>query len=89
MTTMGYVTVQDDGLDAARAWDVEYEAGRYRDEPPLPFVADVLAAAREQDQLFAGYAPVLAPRLERTWRAPPARGQWSQWEAIWRRPVQE
>jgi Methyltransferase domain len=38
---------------AARAWDVEYAAGRYRDEPPLPFVADILAAAREHDLLGA------------------------------------
>jgi hypothetical protein len=36
---------------AARAWDVEYAAGRYRDEPPLPFVADILAVAREQGLL--------------------------------------
>src|ERR671930_1320032 len=35
--------------DAARAWDVEYAAGRYRDDPPLPFVADIVAAAREHD----------------------------------------
>jgi hypothetical protein len=35
--------------EAARAWDVEYEDGRYRDEPPLPFVADILTAAREHD----------------------------------------
>ena len=32
--------------DAARAWDIEYAAGRYREEPPLPFVADIVAAAR-------------------------------------------
>jgi hypothetical protein len=34
---------------AAQAWDVEYDAGRYREEPPLPFVADILAAARDHD----------------------------------------
>lgn len=34
---------------AARAWDLEYGAGRYRDEPPLPFVADIVAAAREHN----------------------------------------
>jgi SAM-dependent methyltransferase len=33
----------------------------------------------------AGFAPVLALRLSRTRRVPPAPGQWSQWEAIWRR----
>ena len=29
--------------------------------------------------------PVLAPRLDRTVRTPPQPGQWTQWEAIWRR----
>jgi SAM-dependent methyltransferase len=43
-------------------------------------------AESELTALFAGYAPVLAPRLARTWRTPPQRGQWSQWEAIWRKP---
>jgi hypothetical protein len=38
---------------AAEAWDVEYAAGRYREEPPLPFVADVLSAVREYDLLGA------------------------------------
>jgi hypothetical protein len=36
--------------------------------------------------LFAdGYAPVLPPRLQVTSRVPPEDGQWSQWEAIWRK----
>jgi SAM-dependent methyltransferase len=30
----------------ADAWDKEYLAGRYSGEPPLPFIADVLSAAR-------------------------------------------
>lgn len=30
----------------AAAWDAEYGAGRYRDEPPVAFVQDILAAAR-------------------------------------------
>jgi hypothetical protein len=29
----------------AAAWDSEYAAGRYRDEPPVAFVGDILAAA--------------------------------------------
>ena len=33
----------------------------------------------------AGFSEALAPRLDRTERTPPSRGQWSQWEAIWRR----
>jgi Methyltransferase domain len=40
--------------DAARAWDIEYAAGRYREEPPLPFVADIVAAAREHGVIDRG-----------------------------------
>jgi hypothetical protein len=39
----------------------------------------------ELDALFARYHVVLTPRLSRTWRVPRERGQWSQWEAIYRR----
>jgi SAM-dependent methyltransferase len=40
----------------------------------------------ELDELFAdGYTPVLPPRLQVTSRVPPQPGQWSQWEAIWRK----
>jgi SAM-dependent methyltransferase len=46
------MTARQDQLDGvAEAWDVEYAAGRYRDEPPLPFVADVLSAIRAHDLL--------------------------------------
>lgn len=44
-------------------------------------------AESEVDALFAGYDLVLAPRLSQTWRVPPGRGQWSQWEAIYRKPA--
>jgi hypothetical protein len=30
---------------AAKVWEAEYAAGRYRDEPPLSFVVDILCAA--------------------------------------------
>lgn len=40
----------------------------------------------ELDALFAsGYTAVLPPRLQVTRRDPPGPGQWSQWEAIWRK----
>jgi SAM-dependent methyltransferase len=39
------------------------------------------------EALFAGYELVLVPRLSQTWRVPPERGQWSQWEAIYRKPA--
>jgi hypothetical protein len=44
-------------------------------------------AESELDALFAGYDLVLAPRLSQTWRVPHERGQWSQWEAIYRKPA--
>jgi 2-polyprenyl-3-methyl-5-hydroxy-6-metoxy-1,4-benzoquinol methylase len=33
---------------AAAAWDAEYAAGRYAGEPPVAFVRDIVAAARER-----------------------------------------
>jgi hypothetical protein len=44
-------------------------------------------AACELDALLAGCDPVLPPRLSQTWRVPHERGQWSQWEAIYRKPI--
>jgi SAM-dependent methyltransferase len=42
-------------------------------------------SAAELDRLFARcFEPVVAPRLQRTWRVPAKLGQWSQWEAIYR-----
>jgi hypothetical protein len=43
-------------------------------------------SGRELDGLFAdGFTPVLPRRLCHVRREPPAPGQWSQWEAIWRK----
>jgi hypothetical protein len=39
----------------AAAWDREYARGRYADEPPIPFVRDIGAAAVEHD-LLSGHA---------------------------------
>lgn len=59
---------------------VRYLAGPKRGLPVHFFSAGELTA------LFAGgFRPLLPPRLHRTVRTPPGRGQWSQWEAIWRR----
>ncbi|MFF4890452.1 class I SAM-dependent methyltransferase [Micromonospora chersina] len=41
----------------------------------------------ELQQLFEGWPALLAIRPDSTRRTPPAPGQWTQWEAIWRRPV--
>ena len=34
----------------AASWDKEYAGGRYRHEPPVAFVADILVAARRAGQ---------------------------------------
>jgi SAM-dependent methyltransferase len=33
------------------------------------------------------FQPLLPHRLDQTWRQPPGSGQWSQWEAIWKKTV--
>jgi hypothetical protein len=33
--------------EVSDSWDGEYAGGRYVDEPPVGFVADILAAARD------------------------------------------
>ena len=43
-------------------------------------------SAAELDTMCTGWTPVLALRAHRTERTPPGVGQWTQWEAIWRRP---
>jgi len=58
---------------------------RYRAGPKAGLEVHFFAEA-ELAELFAGYAVVVGPRLARTWRTPRRRGQWSQWEAIWRKP---
>ncbi len=43
-------------------------------------------AGTELDELFAAqFTPVLPPRVQQTRRDPTQPGQWSQWEAIWRK----
>ncbi len=39
---------------AARRWDAEYRSGRYADDPPLPFVAEILATLDEHPALRDG-----------------------------------
>ena len=79
----------------AASWDKEYAGGRYRHEPPVAFVADILGpkagleihffGEAELRGLFAtGFEPVMPLRPQITRRQPPETGQWTQWEDIWR-----
>jgi hypothetical protein len=36
----------DDTGAVAEAWDRDYDGGRYQDDPPLPFVEDIISAAK-------------------------------------------
>jgi SAM-dependent methyltransferase len=58
---------------------------RYLRGPKQGLLVHFFASA-ELEALFAdGFTPVLATRLQQTQREPPQSGQWSQWEAIWRK----
>jgi SAM-dependent methyltransferase len=58
---------------------------RYLDGPKQGLLVHFFTGD-ELDALFAGgFTPVLPLRLQRTRRDPPRPGQWSQWEAIWRK----
>ena len=59
----------------AAAWDAEYSAGRYQDDPPVGFTRDILAAARQAGVargLYVGcgngrnYLPLVAGGLDLT-----------------------
>jgi SAM-dependent methyltransferase len=57
---------------------------RYRDGPKSGLDIHFFAL-QELVELFDGFEPILAPQLSVTWREPRRRGQWSQWEAIWKK----
>ena len=40
-------------VEAAHSWDIEYATGRYEGEPPVPFVHDIVVAAKDA-QVGAG-----------------------------------
>ena len=74
----------------ARARGDRTRPGRRADRPLPRRARDGLSihffSAEELAALFTcSFTPVLPPRLQHTWRDPPQRGQWSQWEAIWRK----
>jgi len=58
---------------------------RYRAGPKTGLDIHFFAAAELASLVPSSFMPVLSPRLQATPRQPPSRGQWSQWEAIWRR----
>jgi DNA-binding HxlR family transcriptional regulator/SAM-dependent methyltransferase len=58
---------------------------RYRRGPKTGLDIHFFAAAELTAIVGGAFDPVLPPRLHVTWRTPPGRGQWSQWEAIWLR----
>jgi hypothetical protein len=63
------------------SFTVLYEAG-----PKRGLLIHFFALEELQALIGSGFELVLAPRLASTRRVPPEPGQWSQWEAIWRKP---
>ena len=58
---------------------------RYLTGPKQDLLIHFFADAELGELFAAGFTPVLPPRLRQTRRDPPQPGQWSQWEAIWRK----
>ncbi len=67
----------DDTGAVAEAWDRDYEGGRYRNDPPLPFVEDLITAAKRlsllgEAGLYIGcgngrnYGPLVSAGLDLT-----------------------
>lgn len=65
-----------------RGFTVRYTAG------PKSGLSIHFFSADELHQLFEGWPALLPVRADSTRRTPPAPGQWTQWEAIWRRPIE-
>ncbi len=64
----------------AASWDKEYAGGRCHREPPVAFVADILAAAGQVGVTSGLYIGCGAQGHH---RQQPETGQWTQWEGIW------
>jgi SAM-dependent methyltransferase len=58
---------------------------RYRSGPKAGLNIHFFATAELAAVVGGAFDTVLPPRQHVTWRVPPGRGQWSQWEAIWLR----
>jgi SAM-dependent methyltransferase len=66
--------------DADGSFTVRYKAG-----PKRGLLIHFFTLEELQGLFGSGFEVVLAARLASTRRVPPEPGQWSQWEAIWRR----
>lgn len=88
------VRVNAAGTDIEHAHDrVEEDSDgsftvRYLTGPKTGLDIHFFTAAELRAVVGRGFAEELALRRHRTPRQPPAPGQWSQWEAIWRRRPQ-
>jgi SAM-dependent methyltransferase len=57
----------------------------YRSGPKSGLAVHFYTDTELTELLGESFAPVVGPRLHSTRRPSPGSGQWSQWEAIWRR----
>jgi SAM-dependent methyltransferase len=68
--------------DAHGGYSVRYRAG-----PKTGLDIHFFSAAELASLVPRSFTQVLPLRRQSTLRQPPSRGQWSQWEVIWRRPM--
>jgi hypothetical protein len=79
------------GTDVAPEHEVIEQHGdggftvRYRAGPKENLQIHFFSSEELSNLFEAEFQPVLPLRPRSTWRTPPGRGQWSQWEAIWRK----
>ena len=85
------VRVNATGTDIRHRHERTEEAGdgsftvRYLDGPKTGLEVHFVTAAELAGLLGKGFTALMPLRLDSTPHAPPATGQWSQWEAIWQR----
>ncbi len=58
---------------------------RYLEGPKEGLEIHFFSLSEIMSLLRHGFEEVLPLRVDQTWRSPLARGQWGQWETIWRR----
>jgi DNA-binding HxlR family transcriptional regulator/SAM-dependent methyltransferase len=77
------------GIEHAHRRFEEHDDGsfsvRYRSGPKAGLDIHFFAGAELSAVVGGAFDPVLPPRQHVSWRTPPGRGQWSQWEGIWLR----
>ncbi len=52
--SLGQLAQSPESRPVSRSWDDEYRRGRYRDEPPVPFVGRIVDILRDRPEIMTG-----------------------------------